>query len=66
MICFVEVIAIAFFVRALTEGPGKVRLVLSAAIASSGSAAILYGLHHYAPLFNFDLSRQAVIKAFHA
>ncbi len=61
MICFAEVIAIAFFVRALTEGPGKVRLVLSVAIASSGSAAILYGLHHYAPLFNFDLSRQAVI-----
>jgi uncharacterized membrane protein YfhO len=63
MICFAEVIAIAFFVRALTEGPGKVRLVLSVAIASSGSAAILYGLHHYAPLFNFDLSRQAVIIA---
>lgn len=61
MICFAEVIAIAFFVRALTEGPGKVRLVLSVSIASSGSAAILYGLHHYAPLFNFDLSRQAVI-----
>ena len=63
MICFVEVIAIAFFVRALTEGPGKVRLALSVIIAPAGCAAVLYGLHHYAPLFNFDLSRRAVIIA---
>ena len=63
MICFVEVIAIAFFVRALTEGPGKVRLALSVIIAPAACAAILYGLHHYAPLFNFDLSRRAVIIA---
>ena len=61
MICFVEVIAIAFFVRALTEGPGKIRLALSVIIAPVGCAAVLYGLHHYAPLFNFDLSRRAVI-----
>ena len=63
MICFVEVIAIAFFVRGLTDGPGKIRLALSVIVAPAACAAILYGLHHFAPLFNFDLSRRAVLIA---
>ncbi len=60
MICFVEVIAIAFFVRSLTENPGAFGLGVSAIAAPAVCMATLYGLYHFAPTHAYALDLKAV------